>query len=169
MCESACNDIRRSFDTPHSLGHVACGDSVEVTGIGAFNGEHGTTKRRGSGTERGHGTQATEGKHPDRMSMHGSRLCKRHIDAVRCKSPRYLFSLISLLHLTLCTVIYCMCWVSFMTAGPIKPVKMPSHDFKIAWMSMRKLLVLLSLFQRTLPKERVLYSFYFSVLMLVSQ
>lgn len=32
-----------------------------------------------------------------------------------------------------------MCWVSFMTAGPIKLVKRPLRDFKIAWMSMRKI------------------------------
>lgn len=132
-------------------------------------GNTGRRNREGVGQREGMECGILEGKHPDRISMHGVRLCKGHIDAVRYKSPHYLFILISLLQLTLCTVIYCMCWVSFMTPGPIKLVKMPSHDFKIAWMSMRKLLVSLSLFQRRLPKERVLYSFYFSVLMLVLQ
>lgn len=37
------SDTRSSSDTP-SLGHVVCGDSVEVNGIRAPNGEHETKK-----------------------------------------------------------------------------------------------------------------------------
>lgn len=37
---------------------------------------------------------------------------------------------VSLLELTLKTLIYCTCWVSFVTPGPIKPVKMPLCDLK---------------------------------------
>lgn len=53
---NTCNDIRKSSDTnpppsSDSLGHRACRDSAEVTGIWASNGERGT-EQDGAGRSR---------------------------------------------------------------------------------------------------------------------